>query len=103
MITREELLEAIEECENGKPSYNTCQKLATFYTIYDHVHAEPKEEIKTVQIEQEIVSHNGDTEFANLVDGMNAEKAWTVIDELVEAVKILHPKLYRSLIDKMAE
>lgn len=105
MITKKELLDAIAECEQGKPNYNTCEKLATFYTIYDHVHAEPKqqERVEAIQVEEVVVSHKGDTEFADLVDGMDAERAWQIVEELVEAVQVLHPKLYRSFVEKMAD
>ena len=30
-------------------------------------------------------------------------KVWKLIDELVEAVKILHPRMYTTLIDKVQD
>ena len=32
-----------------------------------------------------------------------ADKVWKLIDELVEAVKILHPRMYTTFIDKVQD
>ena len=37
------------------------------------------------------------------VDGREAEKVWKLIDELVEAVKILHPRMYTTFIGKVQD
>ena len=46
---------------------------------------------------------NGDSEFLRAVDGRKADKVWKLIDELVEAVKILHPRMYTTFIDKVQD
>ena len=45
----------------------------------------------------------GDSEFLKAVYGRKADKAWKLIDELVEAVKILHPRMYTTFIDKVQD
>ena len=45
----------------------------------------------------------GDSEFLRAVDGRKADKVWKLIDELVEAVKILHPRMYTTFIDKVQD
>ena len=50
-----------------------------------------------------IVELVGDSEFLRAVDGRKADKAWKLIDELVEAVKILHPRMYTTFIDKVQD
>ena len=37
------------------------------------------------------------------VDGRKADKVWKLVDELVEAVKILHPRMYTTFIDKVQD
>ena len=37
------------------------------------------------------------------VGGRKADKVWKLIDELVEAVKILHPRMYTTFIDKVQD
>ena len=44
-----------------------------------------------------------DSEFLKAVDGRKADKAGKLIDELVEAVKILHPRMYTTFIDKVQD
>ena len=43
------------------------------------------------------------SEFLKAVDGRKADKVWKLIDELVEAVKILHPRMYTTFIDKVQD
>lgn len=99
MISNKELLQVIAECENGKPSLANCEKLATFYTIYDHNN--PKHE--TVQKTESFVQLNSNSEAAQMINGMEADKAWQTVIELIEAVQVLNPKLYRKFIEKLAE
>ena len=47
--------------------------------------------------------NNGDSEFLKAVDGRKAERVWKLVDELVEAVKILHPRMYTTFIDKVQD
>ena len=49
------------------------------------------------------IETSGDSEFLKAVDGRKAEKVWKLIDELVEAVKILHPRMYTTFIDKVQD
>ena len=45
----------------------------------------------------------GDSEFLKAVDGRKADKVLKLVDELVEAVKILHPRMYTTFIDKVQD
>lgn len=49
--------------------------------------APPPEQVEV----QVIVEVNGDSEFLRAIDGRKADRAWKLMNELVEAVKILHP------------
>ena len=59
--------------------------------------APPIEQVETY------IETNGDSEFLKAVDGRKADKVWRLIDELVEAVRILHPRMYTTLIDKVQD
>ena len=81
MITEKELQEAINECLTSKnPNANTCLKLAAFYTIKDHM---------TVRTEGEsgILPHT--------------DKAWSVMEELLDKLQIVNPNLYETTIGKL--
>lgn len=96
MISKAELETAIREYEAAPNTYSNCEKLATFYTIYGYMYgAEPKGE--------EVVAYSGKSEFADAVRGQAPDKAWAVMDELMDAISVLNPKLYRSALDKLTE
>ena len=59
--------------------------------------APPIEQVETY------IETTGDSEFLKAVDGRKADKVWKLIDELVEAVKILHPRMYTTFIDKVQD
>ena len=96
MISKAELETAIREYEAAPNNYSNCEKLATFYAIYDHMYgAGPKGE--------EVVAYSGKSEFADAIRGQAPDKAWAVMDELMDAVSVLNPKLYRGALDKLRE
>ena len=83
-------------------------KLAAFLTIKDYLY--PKESYQQYsysappmeQVENYIQTDGG-SEFLKAVDGRKADKVWKLIDQLVEAVKILHPRMYTTFIDKVQD
>lgn len=111
MITERELIEAIEECENGHITPPKLTKLADLYTVYDHLfgYVEPVPTVRalpthdTQKATEKGLTTNRSTEFLTLIDGKEAEKVLDILDELVEAVKVLHPRMYDSLLRKLIE
>lgn len=114
MITEKEVVQAIEECMREPVTGNKRAVLADLIIIQDYLFGEPMQAQDTQQpmqshsappIEQvETYIHtDGDSEFLKAVDGRKADKVWKLIDELVEAVKILHPRMYTTFIDKVQD
>lgn len=101
MFSRRELLNAITECEAGTNNFQNCQKLATLYTIYDHLYSEPTTMKETVQ-EVKIDSY-GDSDFLQAIAGKKSEDIWSVMNELMETVKALQPKLYDAVLRRLKE
>lgn len=99
MLTKRELEQAINEMENATSTYQNCEKLATFYTIYDHMYAVTP----TVSADEEVVGDYGLSDFLQAVKGMRAEKAWGIMDELMVAVQVTNPRLYDSVMRKVVE
>ena len=116
MITEKEVAQAIEECLREPVTGNKRAVLADLITIQDYLFGEPMQAQEvpkpipmqsysappTEQVEKYIET-NGGSEFLKAVDGRKADKAWKLIDELVEAVKILHPRMYTTFIDKVQD
>lgn len=97
MFSKRELLDAIAECERQPQSYPDCAKLATFYTLYDHLYPGTT----TKEVEETVVGSYGESEFLRAVSGCSAEKAWLVIDELVGTIALMQPKLSDSVIEEI--
>ena len=116
MITEKEVAQAIEECMRDPVTGNKRSVLADLIIIQDYLFGEPMKAQEAPQpipmqsysappIEQveTYIETNGDSEFLKAVDGRKADKVWKLIDELVEAVKILHPRMYTTFIDKVQD
>ena len=116
MITEREVAQAIEECLQEPVTGNKRAVLADLIIIQDYLFGEPVQAQKVPQpmpmqsysappMEQveTYIETTGDSEFLKAVDGRKADKVWKLIDELVEAVKILHPRMYTTFIDKVQD
>ena len=116
MITEKEVEQAIEECMREPVTGNKRAVLADLIIIQDYLFGEPTREQEAPQPTpmqsysephtehvETYIETNGDSEFLKAVDGRKADKVWKLIDELVEAVKILHPRMYTTFIDKVQD
>lgn len=101
MLTRKELLEAISECESAPMSYQNCEKLATFYLIYDHLFSEPVERMESVP--EMFVQTTGTSDFSKAINGKSAKKIYLLMDELIESVQALMPNLYDAFMRRLDE
>ena len=92
MITRRDLLEAIEKCQGQKnPNANTCIKLAAYYTILDHTPEEPTS-----------YSFSGPlSEFVKTAREKNPDDVLRILDDLMETLQGVNPKLYYETMDKL--
>ena len=116
MITEKEVEQAIEECMREPVTGNKRAVLADLIIIQDYLFGEPMQAQEAPQpmpmqsysdppVEQveNYIQTNGDSEFLKAVDGRKAGNVWKLMDELVEAVKILHPRMYTTFIDKVQD
>lgn len=112
MITEQDLQEAIAECQGERnPNANTCIKLAAFLTIKEHLYPDAKEPVPTysyapppVEVENQIIDYESDTEFGRSVHGRDPREIWPIIDELVsEPVRALNPRLYAAFMRKLKQ
>lgn len=105
MFTEQELLEAIDECQNRLPkTFSTAEKLAVFYTILDHFKNAEDSYLMSADPEPETVIGNyGTTEFYLAVQGKEAKKVWSIFGELMDALKVLNPRLYSRTIERLTK
>ena len=91
MITEQELHEAIAECQGQRnPNANTCIKLASFYTILDHMAEKPSySEMPNYSFANETentVKYQSGTEFADAVYGKDVNEIMGIMDELMSTL-----------------
>jgi len=108
MITEQALQEAIAECHGERnPNANTCMKLAAYYTIRDHLEAQgnapvlPGRSYAPEPPQPETIQWEGDSEFARTIRGLPVSYIMPIMDELMEAVQVLQPRLYNGVISKL--
>lgn len=49
------------------------------------------------------INVKGDSDFLKLVNGKDQSSVFPIINELMEAVKILHPRMFNSVIDRISK
>ena len=108
MITQQDLKQAISECQGERnPNANTCIKLAAFLTIQRELFGEdnqaeqfPYYSFAPAPI-RNIIELDSESEFARAVDGRDQEEVLPVIDELMETLQIIQPRLYKAVMMKL--
>ena len=107
MITKRDLETAIAECQGKKsPDAKTCIMLAAFYTIKREMYGEDKDAVQTAYsyapapVRNTIVI-DSDSEFARAIDGRKQEEILPIINELMETLSIIQPRLYDAVMDKL--
>jgi hypothetical protein len=121
LITKQDLLESIAECQGIRnPNANTCLKLAAFYTILDHMEDDSATDAASDNTEsgkqnrrplssvsfsapEQVVNFQGAGEFSQAVNGLPAQSAWGIMSELMSMLQMIEPKLYHAVMRKIEE
>lgn len=100
MLSKRELADAINELEESPRSYQDCAKLATFYSLYDHLYPDTVRGYSGYS-GSGLVGRYGDSEFLQAIADKDLAFAWGLMDELMSAVQVLNPRLYDSVLQKL--
>ena len=132
MITKHDLDEAILECQGKRnPDAKTCQMLAAFYIIKDHMFSQEdgdnEESFSRVATQPAIKSGGGNisignsysndlqwdefnnfgyqsnTEFAKLANNTEKNALMQIIDELMSVLEATNPRLYNGVVRKLLD
>lgn len=111
MITERDLEEAIAECQGQRnPNANTCIKLAAYLTIQRELFGEQsidqiadtgKMVIPSYSYSPAPIGYTADTPFGQLIEGKDIEDVMPLLDELIEAVRLLNPRLYDGFLQRL--
>lgn len=123
MITEIDLQEAIAECIGKRnPDANTCIKLAAFLTIQREMYGDKNQSADAEKVapsysyspppavdysdNEKPIQYSGDSEFSDIVNGMNINDVLTVIEELMEVLRVANSstgRLYNATLRKLKE
>ena len=103
MITEKDLKEAIAECQGQRnPNANTCIKLAAYLTIQKEMYGTQEEVIPTYSYApSETIEYDSGSEFSDMIRGRDYQDVLPIIDELMDALHVLNPRFYESVLRKL--
>lgn len=103
MITLREVEDAIREMEAvPDANFETCRKLAVFYILRDYMGGGiPSSGYSSADGPREKIERHGDTEFLDAVAGRDPVGVWSVLDELMETLRITNPRLYDGVMRRL--
>lgn len=111
MITEQDLQEAIAECQGQRnPNASTAIKLAAFYTIRRELYGEEKQAAQLpgysfspapASTAEPLIQNDSDSEFARAIDGRPQREIWPLMDEMMDTIQAIHPRLYRAVMERL--
>ena len=107
MITESDLNTAIAECQGKRnPDAKTCMMLAAFYTIKREMFGEEKHaespSYSYAPAPVAVIEADGNSDFARAIDGKEQEEVIPVLDELMQTLSVIQPKLYDAVMTKLS-
>lgn len=90
MIDIELVESSIDELENGNINYEVCRNLAALYAVRDEYYRKRR-----------IAEGSTGSEFMRTVSGKNVQSVLLILDELMDAVKILNYRTYTATLDEL--
>lgn len=101
MIDLKEIEETIREYEEADTSIRQCEILAALYAVRDR-HKTPT--IKAVEVEPEHITEATEgSEFMEASSGVSYKALMEILNEHMEAMRVVHPKEYDSVMMKIRE
>lgn len=113
MYTESELIDAIEELKQANHSIQNVSKLASIYTVLDHIGIDRGYSMEYKQPmmasgydnradnKADRIGRYGDSEFLKAVSGKRAEGVLLLVDELMYTLKIVDDALYNSVMCRL--
>ena len=81
---------SIEELENSNMSYEQCRNLAALYSVRDNYYKKQKAD-----------EGLSGSEFMRTVAGLPVQQVFGILDELMDAVRIMNYSTYRATIQEL--
>ena len=95
-----DMIEAeIDRLELRPTSFYSCRRLSTLYNVRDHILADryPKD------VNAGLKSSLSGSDFLDAANGKPYEEVMRAVDEHLETLRLVYPKTYSALVDKIRE
>lgn len=93
----DEINREIKALETGQTTFAACEKLSQLYIVRDHLGSANDAQ------KCEVSPRMDGSEFLSVASGVNVSNLLTVLNEHMDVIKLLHPKEYDTLIQKIRE
>ena len=104
MLNEQEINAWIARLETEESSWSNYEKLAVLYTIRGHGEKQDSAQrpiMYSAAAAPDAVGFYGDSDFLRAVSGKDPEKAWAIMDELLDTLKLVNQKVYDSVMRKL--
>lgn len=109
MLNAAEIKKEIARLEYEESSYPNYAKLADLYIIRDQMMQGGGENDRMMRHSAapspeplaESVGRYGDSDFLRAVSGLDQGSAWTVMDELMDTLRVVNSRVYESVMRKL--
>lgn len=93
----------IAEWEAKDLTFLVVERLAWLYIVRDNALMRVKEQTGEEPILMPAVALSSGSEFMEVCSKADVSKMWSVLDEMMETLKLLNPRLYQATLDKIKE
>lgn len=106
-LTRKEVQAEIAMREVSDLDRRTLQDLANLYIVRDKLFPEEEPFYERgysrapAPMEPDVIQDYGDSDFLLAISGKPAPSAWAVVDELMDDLRAVNPKVYESVMRRM--
>lgn len=108
MISKDEIDRAILEHEAKDTTYANCERLAWLYIVRDHITpSEQKDTANAIDkityeaVPNDVLNVAGDSDFIKAVNGKPTQKVFSTLNELLQTIYVLNPKLYDAVLESI--
>lgn len=95
MISLETIEREIDELESRETSYKVCERLSWLYVVRDHLMPKKRD--------SELTTYLSGSEFLELASGVSYPALMQIINEHMQALSVVQPRLYESIMGKIRE
>lgn len=99
MIDLETIEREIDELEHREASYKLCQRLSWLYSVRDHLTAKMYPPDGNTALKSALSG----SEFLDAANGKPYEDVLRIVDEHLETIKLLYPKTFESVVQRIRE